>query len=131
MERVGLAVLADVIGLCNGGHGSTVCIHLHQAVGVIGDDLKGGAVGGHLRVQRLDLGLQHDVQGAAGSRASSCGTCTGSCGRSSSRGAGRTAAGRQGQSSSGDTCSSQEAAARNTTIESHNIFSPLFTALKL
>ena len=28
-------------------------------------------------------------------------------------------------------CSSQEAAARNTTIESHNIFSPLFTALKL
>ena len=40
------------------------------------------------------------------------------------RGAGA-AAGRQGQSCCGYACCCQKAAARNTTIESHNIFSPL------
>ena len=65
VEGVGLAVLTDVVGLCNGGNRCAVCIHLHQTVGVVCDDLKGGAVGGYLRVQRLNLGLQHDIQGAA------------------------------------------------------------------
>ena len=65
VEGVGLAVLTDVVGLGNGGNCCAVCIHLHQTVGVVCDDLKGGAVGGYLRVQRLNLGLQHDIQGAA------------------------------------------------------------------
>ena len=83
-------------------------IHLHQAVGVVRDDLKRGAIGGHLRVQRLDLGLQHDIQGAACCGASRRGSRR-TCGRRSCHRAGRTAAGRQGQRSGGDTGSCQEA----------------------
>ena len=48
VEGVGLAVLAQLIVLCQSLHGCTVRIHLHQAVGVVGDDLKGGAVGSQL-----------------------------------------------------------------------------------
>ena len=123
MEGIGLAVLADVVALGNGRDRRAVGIHLHQTVGVVCDDLKRGAVGGDLRVQRLDLGLQHDVQGAACGSAS-CAGSTGGGSRGSCRRAGA-AAGRQGQSCCGHACRCQKAAARNTTIESHNIFSPL------
>ena len=121
VEGVGLAVLADVISLRHGGNCCTVSIHLHQAIGVIRDDLKGGAVGGHLGVQRLDLGLQHDVQGAALCGASRSRGSAAGC-RRCSHGAGRAAAGCQSQRGRGDTGSCQEAAARNTTIEFHICF---------
>ena len=123
VEGIGLAVLADLISLCNSGNCCAVGIHLHQAVGVIGDDLKGGAVGGDLRVQRLNLGLQHNVQGAALCSASCRGSSAGS-GRSR-HGAGRAAAGCQSQCCGGNTGSCQEAAARNTTIKSHRCFPSL------
>ena len=56
---------------------------------------------------------------------SGSGRCSSGRSRAGSCGAGRTAAGRQGQSCCGYACCCQKAAARNTTIESHNIFSPL------
>ena len=123
VEGISLTVLADVVGLGEGRDSCAVGVHLHQTVGVVGDDLEGGAVGGDLRVQRLDFSLQHDVQGAACGSASCAGSTGGGSGRRC-RGAGASA-GRQGQSCCGYACCCQKAAARNTTIESHNIFSPL------
>ena len=123
VEGIRLAVLADVVSLRQRRDGCAVGVHLHQAVGVVRNDLERGAVGGHLRVEGLNLGLQHDVQGAALCSASCRGRRRTGSGRSC-HGAGRAAASRQSQCSRGDTRSRQEAAARNTTIEFHIYFFP-------
>ena len=65
VEGVGAAVLAHLVALGNGGNGLTVRVHLHQAVGVVGDYLKAGAVGGQLGVQGGDLDLGHNIQHVA------------------------------------------------------------------
>ena len=72
VEGIRLAVFRKVVAFCEGGNGSTVRIHLHQAVDAVGNYFKRLAVGCQIRVQRHDVRTEHNAQVAllgAGSHA--------------------------------------------------------------
>ena len=125
VEGVDSAVLAHIPALGNGGDGGAVGVHLGQTVGIVGDDLKAGAVGGDLRIQAFHLDLDHHVQnlvafGSGGGVGRSRVTGIRGSGSGSGSAGSRAAAGSQAQHH--DHCQNQS----NDSFHVHVSFSFLF-----